>query len=332
MNKEIKAFGFTTTLTCAFSVICLLFGRIFPIVSTELLGGIYISETKVFVGMLIFTMIVANLLNLLCERLTYFEIFVNVSVCIFSQSILRIYDQSKISVIIFLGFILVMSLVIFFIRKKNKRKINLLFYVKNLIFLGLVFFIIPAQFIFNLSEGIDYLSYAEIATEEKNSVGFSELKRKIHNTEWRELDLNEKTELLALLIANEAKELGIKSVPDIVVEDFKNSYTYAFYEKQKIHFNVYYLGQSQESSESINSAAHELYHAYQMELLEEAEKLSDKTLNYKIFEPVVKWMEAKENYSNDKAQFGTYYNNALEQDARAYADEILKKYDLISAD
>jgi len=322
----------TTTLTVLISVIWLLYGRITPISCSGL--GIYVDEPTLLTITMFFTLIAANFLNSVVPRLTYTHILLNIMICFFApQGIFRIYDQNKMPVILFLSFAVTMGIIITIFRKRNKcKKVHLLFYMRHIVAVGLITIILPSQLYLDFSMGSEYYCYVETTpVMNGKSADFNEFKNEIQSINWGRLNLEEKSNIVAKLITIEGTELGLKELPSIRIEDFENTRVNAFYENNKIHLNSFYFSKSK--SEVVATATHELYHAYQKELIDKTKNiLSKETLELQYFSELSAWMSADERYIADKDHYDTYYNNALEKAARDYSDKLLEKYELKDAD
>ena len=336
MNQKVikNPVAITTTLTVFVSVIWLLYGRITPICCSSL--GIYVDEPTLLTITMFFTLIAANFLNSVVPRLTYTHILLNIMICFFApQGVFRIYDQNKMPVILFLSFAIITGTIITIFRKRNKcRKLRLAFYMRHIVAIGLITIILPSQLYLDFSMGREYYCYVETTpVMNGKSADFNEFKNEIQSINWGRLNLEEKSNIVAKLITIEGTELGLKELPSIRIEDFENTRVNAFYENNKIHLNSNYISKASKT-EGIATAAHELFHSYQTELIDRTKTiLPEEVLDFEYFEQLSSWVDADESYLEDKtSNYDSYYNNALEVDARTYSDKILEKYELKDAD
>ena len=76
----------------------------------------------------------------------------------------------------------------------------------------------------------------------------------------------------------------------------------------------------------MRTSMHELYHAYQDSVIDILNELPISARDNSYFNKAVEWQFADENYAEDHKNVNTYESNALEVDARAYADKIVEKY------
>ena len=198
MNETVKKpVLFTNICIVSISMIWLLYGRVTPIICTSL--GIYIDEATTLVLTMLFSGIVANILNFTIpyRRLTVFQIAINVVICLLVQGVIRVFDQSKISVIIFMAFVMIVAALIIINRKKANRKIRLLLYIRPVILFALIVFILPTQFYINFSKGDEYYSYIETEVKAENGKNdFDDFKENLHNIKWKQLSLEEKCDVI----------------------------------------------------------------------------------------------------------------------------------------
>jgi len=278
------------------------------------------------------TLVMANLLNSIVPKLTYTHILLNIMICFFvPQGIFRMYDQNKMPVIVFFTFLILMGTLITFFRKRNKcKKLRLIYYMRHITAFALVTIILPAQLFLSFSTGDEYYSYIEAEIQvESGARDYNELKETLQNIKWSTLTLEEKSEIIGEFILVEAENLGLKHLPSITVEDFENTRTVAFYENNMIHFNAYHLG-TRSKAQCIATTAHELYHKYQIELIDKTKTiLSEETLQLQYFDELSSWISADANYIKDKGHYDSYYKNDLEQSSREYAEKMLEKYGLV---
>ena len=332
MNETVKKpVLFTNICIVSISMIWILYGRVTPIVCSAL--GIYIDEAKTLVITVIFSGIVANILNYAIphRKLTIFQVAINIAICLLAQSVLRVFDQGKTSVVMFMTFIIIVGALIIINRKKANRKVRLLLYIRPVILFALIVFILPTQFYINFRKGDEYYSYIETDVKAENGKNdFDDFKETLHNIKWKHLSLEEKCDVIREFIIIEGTELGLKDFPSICFEDFENTRTSAFYEEEnnKIHFNLYYIGTATKE-QCIAVSSHELHHKYQIELINNTKTVLPKEVfELQYFDELSSWISANENYIEDKSHYDTYYNNALERSARDYSDRILQKYKL----
>ena len=154
----------------------------------------------------------------------------------------------------------------------------------------------------------------------KNNV--NELK-KLRNSEWQELTVQEKVDVLQIVANIEAKALGISTKLSLGAKNM-SEYTVGLYEKDtdKIYINIDSLVDCR-ADEALNTICHESYHAYQAKMAEVYNKLDENDKNLKLFEEAQKYAE---NYDNYYFTGEKYYKQPLEVDAREYAKNAVEEY------
>ena len=154
----------------------------------------------------------------------------------------------------------------------------------------------------------------------KNNI--DELK-KLQDSEWQKLSVQEKLNVLQIVANIEGRVLGIstelcvgaKSMPDYVIGQYVVN-------TDKIYINIDKVDKC-DAEETLNTICHESYHAYQAKMADVYNNLSENDKKLKLFKDARKYAENYENYHSSGPK---YYDQPLETDAREYAEDAVDDY------
>lgn len=144
-----------------------------------------------------------------------------------------------------------------------------------------------------------------------------------YRTTWDSLTINEKLTLLQDISNCEAYNLGLNSTIQIVIADLKDG-SYGCYDHyfKRITIDLSHLKNDNPNS-ILNTVLHEMYHAYENELVELylGADVSHKRL--KAINRCEEYLRELSDYqkgsTEDVEQYMLYYTQVLETDSRAYA-------------
>lgn len=309
-------------------------GNLSPLVMSRF--NIAIS-TKWVLYTLIISMFFSNIIfykSIPTKRQNTYELFLNSLLPVLFFYMLKLIDYNVIIVILTLLLITIASVLIYALQRYCRvRKIRIIYFVRHIIAFNIVILIIPSYLYYHYEKPTqEYISNIEFY-EQKN-VGYSEidneyetLKSELHNCNWDKISISEKSKYILCFIEYEAKELGI-SPPSLKVENLDTETYKGFYSHstKTITLNSYNL-LSKNIDECLITVAHEVYHAFQHSVIDIMGNLNKEVYednNY--FAKAKIWIEADKSYATDKKTVLGYENNALEVDAREFADELVRKY------
>lgn len=147
--------------------------------------------------------------------------------------------------------------------------------------------------------------------------------------EWKELTRDEKADILYKIGVAEAKNLGIDDYMSISFSAVKMPLPrLAYYDNndRTVALNKAHIDNGT-AEENVNSLLHEIFHAYQHYLVEKLDFDNELVKNGYYFEQARRWKDNITNY-RPSAVYGydEYYSQALEEDARAYAESRLPDF------
>lgn len=150
---------------------------------------------------------------------------------------------------------------------------------------------------------------------------------KFKSETWDSLYKTEKVKLLQLLINVEANSVGldhrIKLNTDNLERTSISSGTvgkYVYSPSEEIIIDNQFIDE-EESYYIIEVVCHEVYHAFQMKLVELYERAPENLQRLMVFENVQSYYIDLRNYTSKSKEYEEYYNMALEKDARKYAEK-----------
>lgn len=142
----------------------------------------------------------------------------------------------------------------------------------------------------------------------------------LHEKNWGNLTMEEKLEVVATVKNIEMSTFGISD--EVYVKSSALEYGVAggfSPSEQSIDIDMEFL-RSAPSEEIVNTICHESYHAYEYQQVEVYRGLSDKYKDLPLFNKVEKYSYEFSNYIDGDEDFDAYESQAIEADARAYAE------------
>ena len=192
----------------------------------------------------------------------------------------------------------------------------------------LLLFIVPVMS--RGARGIETaLDYTIVATDTKGMTvtGQQSNLKDFDEQTWRWLDEDRRAELLQLVAAIEASELGLDHELYIGIRDFAGDTTPAAYtaHDHKILVNRGSL-MSMTGEEAINMVCHQAYHAYEKSLVDLYMDTGRKYLGLKVFSGVDGFVAELQQDIEALDDRKDAANERLEQAAKKYADEKTSEY------
>ena len=180
--------------------------------------------------------------------------------------------------------------------------------------------------VFQENERTHIVEEATIENEEGEEKNRKQLAAKF--SAWDNLDINDRFLLLYEVALNEEKYLGIENCDDILITYEKMAqYRLAYYDDENkiISININELNKAP-CSECIISVLHEVFHAYQHDLVSSLDFDSDTVKNSYYYSTVREWKENMDNYISGAGDYEGYLNQPLEASARAHSEERVFAY------
>lgn len=201
------------------------------------------------------------------------------------------------------------------------------------VFLVLSCFSIYEEYIDKILKAEEWSSLVEVVEDENSDIlcesvleKYKEIILEINN--WSNMSDNEKTELIFKIGIIEMENLGIeKNSGIIIVADELDDYTMGYYSDQEkiIVINAEHI--SSDSAESnIKTVFHEVFHAYQHQLVDLIDFDSEIVKNSYYFIDAREWKDNIENYISAETDFDAYQAQPLEADARTYSETRAQEY------
>lgn len=138
---------------------------------------------------------------------------------------------------------------------------------------------------------------------------------------WADLSVEERVNVLQVVADIEALHLGIPRIPvsaDLIVD----AGTLAYYRpsEKRITLSKDYLANCLGHS-ALDSILHEMFHAYQHQIVEVYESLDEDSQKLALFNNAAQYSYEFENYSDGSIDFHAYYSQACEQHADQFAED-----------
>lgn len=141
---------------------------------------------------------------------------------------------------------------------------------------------------------------------------------------WAELSLEQKTAKFNEYYVKAGENLGIQTKGVIVEPMYSQPGMISFgYNSGDgyIHLNEAVVQDPEMLGQVLDTATHEMRHQFQTEVVAEPECFGDLPSDV-----VAQWQYEFANYISPDYDYQGYYEQAIEQDARSFADEVLQSY------
>ena len=142
---------------------------------------------------------------------------------------------------------------------------------------------------------------------------------------WSEASLKDKEVFIEAVKNRELSELGVTYEISIKYKELGNTLGQYVTNDKIIDLNRKHVEEA-DVLEVIGTVAHECYHAYQIQCVEMYKSLDEADKDLEMFSDVVKYGKEFENYILANEDFGEYYLQNVEIDARTYAENRVLDY------
>lgn len=260
-----------------------------------------------------------------------------VSLCIIESFFFLLFLQYYfVTAIIIIGSLIAIGILLYYqmrkIRPPKRRTDRFLKFCRDrtaviCAYLSVVILLIPSAIGF-YKEYIDVFSMDDwttllemLADEDDTSISSPPDALALELSEWNDLSVEDRFELLCKVGVREEKILGIENYAEIrMTYDKFNKFTLAYYDNEEklicININELTTGGIEES---VNALIHEVFHAYQHYVVSSLNFESDLVKNSYYYEDAREWKYNMDNYVSGYVDFSAYEEQPLETDARSYA-------------
>ncbi len=168
--------------------------------------------------------------------------------------------------------------------------------------------------------GTEVLSFEDSA--EKNISELSCFSEDIWNSRTKE----EKLRLLRVVVDIESETLGLEEVPELKEGKMKEK-KLGYYEgaDRAIYLNMDTL-EKYNPWISVNTVCHEMYHAYEHQLVDLYISTERKYRKLEVMQKINTYLREFSEYNPAEDDYGKYYNQQCEEDAREYASVQTVRY------
>lgn len=143
----------------------------------------------------------------------------------------------------------------------------------------------------------------------------------LNSSKWAKLSVEEKLDLLQTVVNIELNHLGLNNELKVKCRGLGTGVNACYNEQEHIiYINEKRLEYSN-AKEMLNSAAHETFHAYQKELVDTYRLADEKQKRLYHFRKLAQYQKEMNSYNNGKSDYGKYFDQELERDARYYGME-----------
>jgi len=317
---------------CVLILYWLALGNLSPLVVSQF--NIAIS-LKTLLYALIISMIASNIIlyrYIPSKKMSTYELFLNSLLPVLVYYMLKMIDYNGVLVLITVGLIFIGSVCIYCLQKYCKlKRIRMVYFVRHIIAFNIILLIIPGYLYYRYEKPmeeyigrVDETSLAIVSQENE----LEKLREKIHSCDWNNMTIDEKGALMLEFVETESKDLGIE--PPILNNknldsgSYKGLYNHG---SQTITMNSYFLI-AESKEDCFNTVAHELYHSFQHSVIDIMREIDTEEYEYNsYFKKGKNWILAQSSYDEDCKTAQGYQNNALEVDAREFAEKLIaRKY------
>lgn len=210
-----------------------------------------------------------------------------------------------------------------------KRKAHMAVFACSRNFAVAMFMImIPISLRLTFADNIASASFevADAYGEEYNFSNNAEMISKIRQEVWETLSFQEKVDVAQAIAYCEGNYLGIPQKMVVVATDMEEHILGGYEDySYRIMIDAEHL-QHSKAEDVLNTILHEAYHCYQERCVEIYEKLEPEERNLMLFYRTAYYADEFGNYIDGNKDIEGYRNQAVEIDARAYAEENVKEY------
>lgn len=155
----------------------------------------------------------------------------------------------------------------------------------------------------------------------------AEISDYICGSTWETLDLETRIDVLQVYVDIESERMGLPYKPIVSVKSLEgNTLGNYNYTTRVISIDLDYVSEAA-AIDSLRCIFHEVFHAYQHALCEAYGSIDPKYSGLVLFNRIQAYQnEFAGSILSLKEDYDTYYNKAIEQDARKYADQAVAAY------
>lgn len=148
----------------------------------------------------------------------------------------------------------------------------------------------------------------------------------LQEEQWRQLTVDQQLDVLQTVANIECRYLGIPHELNVGAVPTDED-TYGFYVDSTYEIVISMASLLNDPPEEVlDTVCHEAYHSYQHCLVDIYDTLDAESKDLRLFQKAETYQEEFQNYSDGEDDFGSYYNQACESDARAYAADAVLDY------
>lgn len=170
---------------------------------------------------------------------------------------------------------------------------------------------------------------AQTGIAEQVTQGNTDILLRLQPGEWQELEVKEKLDVLQTVANIEANRLGLPNELNVGGSNLSDGTLGSYDDRMHaIHINLELL-ETGSPDEALRSCCHEVYHSYQYRLVEAREAAGEELAGLRLFRSAAEYAEEFADYESGGSgeEFYAYYAQHCEEDARAYAEEAVQRYD-----
>lgn len=146
----------------------------------------------------------------------------------------------------------------------------------------------------------------------------------MNDTTWNERSMKERADAVQTLVCVICGELGVEDYPAVKVEKM-NENTYALYRETKNEITVNTKVLNGKPEDIIETVSHETYHKYQHKIVALYNSMDSEEKKLVLFDKAREYYRELGNYVSGEKDFEKYKNQALESDAREFAQQETEK-------
>ena len=177
-----------------------------------------------------------------------------------------------------------------------------------------------------------YILSGRVSTEPETAVesamsetqDLNRLVAAMNDTTWNEKSMKERADAVQTLVCVICGELGVEDYPAVKVEKM-NENTYALYREAKNEITVNTKVLNGKPEDIIETVSHETYHKYQHKIVALYNSMDSEAKKLVLFDKAREYYSELGNYVSGEKDFEKYKNQALESDAREFAQQETEK-------
>ncbi len=296
--------------------------------------NIYIPEEYIYVFCIIFfpaISIFCGIITYKQEKYDILEVVINWLIAFIAVMSLKAIDFAPVISLIAVGMFVLLSL-IYLVKEivKHKAKgFDVRKYFSNLRYVfALIFSImmIPSFISYLLIMSDKNITEVDTPSDNKVEMTIEEL---FSDEKWEEFTIEDKYEAMKLGISYLVGELRLGEIEVRINDSPLEPTIHAKYNdiEKYIQINENYLLTCEEPKKIFRTLCHESFHYYQYQMMDLYFEIDGAGIDVSApyFDQIRRWVDGYNGYMEDREDYDSYLNNELEQDANAYADEMIEK-------